>query len=117
MSGATFPGANGRIAFIGYGDSSDPSGIFTVLPNGSGLRHLTSHVSDPSWSADGRSLVYLAGGGQVFTMDADGGNQTQVTHGSVEKVKPGFSPNGRRIVYASAPTTGDPRSSKSAPTA
>jgi Tol biopolymer transport system component len=41
-------------------------------------------------------------------MDADGGNQTQVTHGSVEKVNPGFSSSGRRIVYASAPYDGRP---------
>ena len=104
-SWATFPGANGRIAFVGWGQQSDPSGIFTVLRNGSGLQQLTSPSGGyPSWSADGERLVYIDRGG-VFTMSADGENQTRViaSNGNLHG-PPHFSPGGRRIVYASEPT-------------
>ena len=76
---ATYPGANGRIAYAGYpGQHATDDDIFTILPNGSGVRQLTDDAvgeSDPSWSADGRRLTYVSvapGRPQVFTMRADG---------------------------------------------
>jgi Tol biopolymer transport system component len=95
-SSATYPGANGRIAF---------SGIFTVLPNGSGLQQLTSG-GDPSWSADGRLIAFTRSDGEaveVWTMHADGTHERQVTHGGVDKANPSFSLSGRRIVFSTAP--------------
>jgi Tol biopolymer transport system component len=49
-----------------------------------------------SWSADGRRLVFVRDDAQVWTMDADGGNQTQIASG----FEPAFSPSGHRIVFA-----------------
>jgi Tol biopolymer transport system component len=108
ISWATFPGANGRIAFEGYPRVEYPeihqANIFTVLPSGSGLQQLTNDndgESDPSWSADGERIVYIDGLPEnpgVFTMSADGGNQTQVIEGPHSN--PHFSPGGRWIVYA-----------------
>jgi Tol biopolymer transport system component len=107
-SWATFPGANGRIAFVGYPRSEQPdinqANIFTVLPSGSGLQQLINDSdgeSDPSWSADGERIVYIDSLPEhpgVFTMSADGGNQTRVTDGPHSN--PQFSPSGQRIVYA-----------------
>jgi Tol biopolymer transport system component len=111
---AAFPGSNGRIAYAGvaYGPLGDPDRpddeIFTILPDGSGRQQLTDndvHDADPSWSADGGSLVFsraLSGATsdrQVFKMSADGSQQTQVTHGSANGIAPSFAPSGRRIVY------------------
>jgi Tol biopolymer transport system component len=91
ISWATYPGANGRIAY-------SCSGICTILPDGSGMEKIADLGHSPSWSADGERLVFVRYG-QVVTMDADGGNQTQITHGDAAKESAGFSPNGRRIVF------------------
>lgn len=110
ISWATYPGANGLIAYSLRSDSTGgDSEIFTVLPDGSGVQRLTSNtVSDfePSWSADGRRLVYRSGippidpDFELFTKNATAGNRTRVTHDNGNDSSPGFSPNGRRIVYA-----------------
>jgi len=107
ISSATYPGANGRIAFAGYpGPYATDNDIYTVLPSGSAVRQLTDNSVgdfDPSWSADGQRLAFVSiasGRYQVFTMRADGGNRVRVTHDNGDDDSPGFSPNGRRIVYA-----------------
>jgi Tol biopolymer transport system component len=106
-SWATFPGANGRIAFAGRPGGTQNYDIFTVLPSGFGLQQLTHDRPgeiDPSWSAHGQRLVYIDGagalGGQVFTMSAEGENRRRVVHDNGEDSSPSFSPNGRRIVYS-----------------
>ena len=107
---ATYPGANGRIAysFRSHAIGADYE-IFTVLPDGSGVQRLTDNtVSDfePTWSADGRRLVYRSGippsdpDGELFIKNATGGKRTRVTHDNGNDTSPSFSPNGRRIVYA-----------------
>jgi Tol biopolymer transport system component len=108
-SWATYPGANGRIAFVGWtGELDQPAPwddteLFTVLPDGSRLQQLTNDSSselDPSWSADGLRLAYIDGAGEnrgVFTMHADGTHQRRVTLGPL--AEPQFSRGGRRIVY------------------
>jgi Tol biopolymer transport system component len=102
---ATWPGANGRIAYVGIGTVH---GIDSIRPDGSGHRALTrDRDSEPSWSADGRRIVFVrdkewnAGSSfnEVVTMRADGQNQTRVTHDGEADFSPSFSPNGRRIVY------------------
>jgi Tol biopolymer transport system component len=111
-SWATFPGANGRIAYAFYGPS-DPHGIFTVLPDGSGVQQLTDGGSYPSWSADGGLIAFTRSDGeaaQIWTMHADGTHERQVTDdadGGGGKANPGFSPSGRRIVYTTASWYGE----------
>jgi Tol biopolymer transport system component len=96
---ATFPGATGRLAFTEI--PADPAGtrIFTINPDGSGIKNLRVQGFEPSWSADGKNLVFVRGQ-SVFTMTADGGNVTRVTHDNGYVSSPHFSPNAGRIVYA-----------------
>ena len=58
-SAATFPGANGRIAF---GDFAGRQ-IFSIQPDGRGRMRLTHTArrvnSQPAWSADGSQIVYV----------------------------------------------------------
>lgn len=105
---AAYPGANGRIAYVGWAPNANYGDIFTAFPDGSGTQQLTDTEGeselDPSWSADGRRIAYVDGapgslGYQVFTMSASGANQTQVTDDIGSHRTPSFSPSGRRIVY------------------
>jgi dipeptidyl aminopeptidase/acylaminoacyl peptidase len=75
----------GRIVFESPtgGGVQDTGDIYTVRPDGSGLRRLTSgdRTTSPSWTVDGRILftrVAVSPGGAPgwWTMDADGSHQT-----------------------------------------
>ena len=121
---AVFPGNNGRIAFASYPDGGYDSEIFTVSPKGGDLKRLTRNTADdwgPAYSPDGKKIVFnsaeLTTDGpnstpsagryeaDIYVMNADGSNRTLVTDESkidgrkAGDFKPGFSPNGRQIVF------------------
>src|SRR5215470_13080140 len=101
---ATFPGKNGRIAFIQGPD------IFTMNPDGSDVHQLTASTggdlaSWPNWSPDGKHLVFghfpapdfL---GQLWLMNADGSNQHLLFNDpGFDLEAPSFSPDGSQIVF------------------
>jgi Tol biopolymer transport system component len=66
----------------------------------------------PVWSHDGEKIAYIsykAGTGNVFTMNPDGSNQTQVTfcpkiEGSSSVGPPSWSPGSKKIVFTGACT-------------
>lgn len=71
--------------------------ICTIEPNGGGVKQIGGFGSDPSWSANGRRVVFSAYNG-IWTMRADGTDKTKVA--LVRRVgSPAFSPSGGRIVY------------------
>ncbi len=109
---AAFPGGNGRIAYPGFAVDGSQA-ILTVRPDGSGVQQLTfpgcqgacDVDTAPSWSADGRRLVFVRMHftikGNTFaisTINADGEDLTRV--GTAEGTDPSLSPSGREIVYA-----------------
>jgi WD40 repeat protein len=77
-----------RIVFwTSFGGGNRTYDIYTIRPDGTGLRRLTSdgHSSAASWTADGRILfakksVGVSGPNRVsfWTMDADGANATML---------------------------------------
>jgi hypothetical protein len=80
---ATFPGKNGRIAYASY-DAPFPKGdseIYTINPDGSGKTQLTNNNTDdldPSYSPDGKKIVYAGQDGpkgdlEIYTINARGG--------------------------------------------
>jgi Tol biopolymer transport system component len=101
---ATFPGKNGRIAFIIQPD------VFTMNPDGSGVKQLTSFGSNEAifglgWSPDGSQLVFARAradfsASQIWIMNRDGSNQRQLLndpHGFDDE--PSFSPDGNQVVF------------------
>ena len=83
---ATFPGKNGRIAFVS--DRSGHDEIYTMnAKNGSGLTQLTNQPTggrDPSYSPNGKKIVFASfrsGNFEIYTMNAkNGSGLTQLTH-------------------------------------
>jgi Tol biopolymer transport system component len=63
----------------------------------------TNFNREPSWTPDGK-LVYssnMAGGFDLYLMDAHGGNPKQLTANSGANGQPSTSPDGRYIVFSS----------------
>jgi Tol biopolymer transport system component len=93
---ASYPGSNGRIAFVRSG------GIYSVKPDGSSLLRLTTAAGDnqPVWSPSGRRIAFIRSG-NVWTMNGDGSHQLQVTTSTATESSPTWSPNGSRLAFQS----------------
>src|SRR5829696_9805223 len=79
---ATFPGANGDIAFVGL-DAESTYQIFTVSPSGENLRQLTfDNISKESlaWSPDGRKIAFVGGASQPGHLHDERGRFGQGRH-------------------------------------
>jgi Tol biopolymer transport system component len=111
-AGATFPARNGRIAFStdARGEAGFPGGsqIYTVRPDGSGIRQLTHVAADrnavgPDWSPDGSRILYqsdVTGNWEIWVMDANGSNQIQLTNETgYDHRDPRWSPDGSHIAF------------------
>jgi TolB protein len=100
-----------RIAFYREKGSGSGYGIWAMNLNGTGLQRLTDVPSDasPAWSPDGSMIAFqrfVDGIGiAVWLMDADGGNQRQLTTphttSSTEQNdwRPDWSPDGDWIAF------------------
>ena len=102
---AAWPGKNGRIFFyrqIGEG----PDEIFSVKPDGTGRKRLTSDNKDdesPAVSADGKWIVWKRElpNAELFKMRTDGSNRKRLTNTVHEEKHPSWSPTGNKIVFTS----------------
>jgi dipeptidyl aminopeptidase/acylaminoacyl peptidase len=95
-AGASYRGAEGRIALVRHGD------IYSITPAGAGLRLLAGggHDSGPRWAPSGRQLAYLDRG-NLWIMNADGSHKHQVTSGAPRRTdgRPSWSPSGRFLAF------------------
>jgi Tol biopolymer transport system component len=108
---AAFPGHNGKIAFTSDRDGGD-SDIWTMSPNGSHRVNLTRHWAGEddlaNWRPDGGKIVFTSNrvsptnpeaDFEIFVMNADGSNQTQITSNALDDEDPAWSADGRRIAF------------------
>jgi TolB protein len=113
-SGATVPTHGGAIVFTSNIDPAGRWDLFTMRPDGTGVKRLTvlpdpkSPFSAPEWSPDGTQLVFTSPSpssrhGQVYRIDADGSGLTQLTHGTgIDADSPSWSLDGSKIVLKRA---------------
>jgi Tol biopolymer transport system component len=62
-----------KIAFTRY-----PEGVWSMKPDGTEQKQLAAGSFNPTWSPDGSRLGFTFGG-EIWTMNPDGSNQTPVT--------------------------------------
>ena len=108
---ATYPGDNGKLAFVSSNDSTSTSTgrisrVYVAKPDGSALREVASSPfgSSVGWSADGDRLVVChAGpnGGRIHVMRPDGGGSRLVKRLSQPVFDCEFSPDRKLILYSS----------------
>jgi len=116
---ATFPGRNGAIAYAHAGSSGGPgtifdtNGLYAAAPRASAPRtliqcKLTDYVPQgcavtnfhsPSYSPDGRRLVFDAGT-RLALVNADGSRFELLSAVTSDDGEPAFAPDGKRIVFA-----------------
>ena len=78
--------------------------VFRTRPDGSAKARV-GEGRWPSWSPDGSRIVFASdrdGDFEIYLMDRDGANVTQLTHNSAEDWDPAWSPTGAAIAFTSA---------------
>jgi Tol biopolymer transport system component len=107
---AAFPGVNSLIAFTSDRvTTANPTGdteIYTMDPTNPSntLTQLTDNQTAdefPAWSPDGTQIVFVSGRDgnyEIYTMDANGDNETNVSNDARFDNDPAFSADGQKIV-------------------
>ena len=118
-AGATALGKNGPIALRRYLNNAHTYGaIFTIDPNGAGLRQVTHPhqdvlTTDPDSSPDGRWIAYdrvANDSSRIFKIRSDGTDRTNLSGSCTGEclgldLGPAFSRNGARIAFTRAAGT------------
>ena len=105
--------AQAQIAFTSERDGNRE--IYVMDADGANPRRLTNSRLvdwDPSWSPDGRHIVFTGNGRpgdwgarggdlEIYMMDANGSNPRRLTNNLRQDTNPTWSPDGKRIAYTS----------------
>ena len=88
--------------------------VHILQADASALTRLTTDPLNgmyPSWSPDGARIAFMSwrdGNTEIYTMAADGADQTRLTRTEVgDSIDPRWSPDGSQIVFVRVPSGGD----------
>jgi TolB protein len=119
VSGFAQDAAVPRNSILYVSNASGSWQIYRIRPDGTGAEQLTNLAPTsfdlwaPNYSADRKKIAFCygvldsSGNGplDVYVMDADGSNVTQITHDGVSCI-PRWSPDGSHLVFAHIADTG-----------
>ncbi|NIV49598.1 MAG: protein kinase, partial [Gammaproteobacteria bacterium] len=99
---------------IAFRSDRDGGGIYVMGATGESPRRVSDRGYEPTWSPDGKSLVFSTGLGthpywasneaELWVVDVETLEQRRLPHdGAGAPVSPRFSPNGLRIAFWNAP--------------
>jgi eukaryotic-like serine/threonine-protein kinase len=100
-------GAGGLIAFVSNRENTSVFQIYTMQSDGSNLQQLTFggvSKSQPAWSPDGKTLLFVTAGGgnlglDIWKIDVSGENPTNLTHSVGNDTDPAWHPDGEIIAF------------------
>jgi Tol biopolymer transport system component len=100
---ASFPGANGRIAFTGNSATPGNRVIYTIEPDGTNQQTVVTSAQDPSWAPDGARLAFTARlDWKIELINPDGSGRASVTNPGccvALDSDPDWSPDASRIAF------------------
>lgn len=109
---ATYPGANGRIAFGMTAPGTAQPDLYSVLPGGEAMHQLTEDLAFDAcaaYSADGKQVAFCSSVGDptgqfdIWTAKQNGKDKKRLTQLNGSATFPDFSPDGTKIAFNAQP--------------
>jgi Tol biopolymer transport system component len=94
---ATFPGKNGRIAYVRTDGANHAIFIKSVSSGSDVVGARVVEGTDPDWSPDGTRLAFALDG-DIYTISSDGSGERRVTASGLNS-SPAWSPDGSKIAF------------------
>ena len=90
--------ARGRIVYAEHVPLSNTYKVYMINADGSGKTLIKDNASEPSFTPDGRSIVYYDWSSGVSQINIDGSNDHPI-YNALNSAFPSISPDGTKLVY------------------